>query len=214
MTKTEDLSGNGRQKLIQVARTLFAQRGFDAVSVREIARESGMNLSLVSYHFGGKEGLYKTIIEEHVTGVERNLRTIIESHKNLPEGKVSFTKVIDSILRMFFDSRENNPEISNIMQRERFSGLPFAREVHERVFAPIAIAFDDLVKEAHRQKILHPDVRSTTFFVCMLESLLGYFSFMECQLNFTQSKNAHSFPVEKEKFIQFLVRLYSEGIYK
>ena len=52
-----------REKLLEVAVHLFAQKGLDGVSTRDLAREAGLNISLISYYFGGKEGLYRAVLE-------------------------------------------------------------------------------------------------------------------------------------------------------
>lgn len=52
-----------RAKLIESATPLFAAKGFAAVSVREVAHAAGANIAAVSYHFGGKEGLYHAVLE-------------------------------------------------------------------------------------------------------------------------------------------------------
>lgn len=49
---------NSKQKILSAATKLFAHKGFDAVSVREICKEANANLCLISYHFGGKQELY------------------------------------------------------------------------------------------------------------------------------------------------------------
>ncbi len=48
--------------LLNTGARLFATRGFHGVSVRELTREAGVNLATISYHFGGKSGLYEAII--------------------------------------------------------------------------------------------------------------------------------------------------------
>ena len=48
-----------RAKLLAAAVTLFGEKGFKAVSVREIADFAATNLAAISYHFGDKSGLYK-----------------------------------------------------------------------------------------------------------------------------------------------------------
>jgi TetR/AcrR family transcriptional regulator len=53
-----------RAKLVAVATPLFAAKGYHAVTVREIARLGGVNLSMISYYFQGKEGLYRAVLEE------------------------------------------------------------------------------------------------------------------------------------------------------
>ena len=50
-------------QLIHVAQHLFAEKGFKATTIQDIAREAGVNVSLVSYHFKGKEGLFCACIE-------------------------------------------------------------------------------------------------------------------------------------------------------
>ncbi|MBO6827393.1 MAG: CerR family C-terminal domain-containing protein [Sneathiella sp.] len=53
-------------KLLEIAGPLFADRSFDSVSTREIADRAGVNLSAISYHFGGKEGLYRAVFQKIV----------------------------------------------------------------------------------------------------------------------------------------------------
>lgn len=52
-----------RKKIINAAIVLFASKGFDSTSTREICRHAGVNLSLIPYYFGNKSGLYIDIIE-------------------------------------------------------------------------------------------------------------------------------------------------------
>lgn len=52
-----------KQRILQAAKMLFAKQGFDATSLRQICETAGANTALVSYHFGGKEQLFKAIYE-------------------------------------------------------------------------------------------------------------------------------------------------------
>ena len=52
-----------RQRLIDESLRLFAEHGFKGVSVRDIAAAAQANVAAVSYHFGSKQGLYRTIFE-------------------------------------------------------------------------------------------------------------------------------------------------------
>jgi AcrR family transcriptional regulator len=51
-----------REQLLDVARSVFAERGYDAASVEEIADRAEVSKPIVYEHFGGKDGLYQTII--------------------------------------------------------------------------------------------------------------------------------------------------------
>ncbi|WP_242012218.1 CerR family C-terminal domain-containing protein [Pseudodesulfovibrio cashew] len=53
-----------RATLIQTGSRLFAINGYHGVSMRTLAAEAGVNLATVSYHFGGKAGLYEAILRQ------------------------------------------------------------------------------------------------------------------------------------------------------
>ena len=56
MTQPEET--NTRTRLLEAAIVCFAEKGFDATGIREIAQKAKANSALVQYHFGGKTGLY------------------------------------------------------------------------------------------------------------------------------------------------------------
>lgn len=58
------MENDPKKRIIEIATELFAQKGYAAVGVREIAKEADVNLSMISYYFGGKTGLLKSITEE------------------------------------------------------------------------------------------------------------------------------------------------------
>ncbi|WP_306204831.1 TetR/AcrR family transcriptional regulator [Actinoplanes sp. RD1] len=55
-----------REQLIIVARQLFAERGFEAASVEEIAARAEVSKPVIYEHFGGKEGLYAVVVDREV----------------------------------------------------------------------------------------------------------------------------------------------------
>ncbi len=58
-----------REQLIQVGLHLFAEKGYEAVSVEEISAVAKVSKPVVYEHFGGKEGLYAVIIDRQVSGL-------------------------------------------------------------------------------------------------------------------------------------------------
>src|SRR5512132_912369 len=61
-----------REQLLNVGRSLFAEKGFEATSVEEIAAKAGVSKPVVYEHFGGKEGLYAVV-------VDREMRALLEA---------------------------------------------------------------------------------------------------------------------------------------
>jgi len=58
-----------RRKLIAASTPLFARKGLHGVNVRTLAKAAGVNLSMISYYFGGKSGLYAAVLEEQFAGL-------------------------------------------------------------------------------------------------------------------------------------------------
>ena len=63
MAKTAEIVdlSKGKTKLIKVAMAMFAERGFDGVTVRDISSEAGVSVGLINHHFGSKEGLREAV---------------------------------------------------------------------------------------------------------------------------------------------------------
>jgi AcrR family transcriptional regulator len=55
-----------REQLITIGRQLFAERGFDATSIEEVAARAKVSKPVVYEHFGGKEGLYAVVVDREV----------------------------------------------------------------------------------------------------------------------------------------------------
>ena len=65
--RTRMSASERREQLIAVARGLFAERGFDATSVEEVAARAQVSKPVVYEHFGGKEGLYAVVVDREIT---------------------------------------------------------------------------------------------------------------------------------------------------
>jgi AcrR family transcriptional regulator len=73
---------NTRQELIGAAERLFASRGIEGPSLREITREAGQrNTGALQYHFGDREGLLKAVISKHEPGVDTILRGLLDQQE-------------------------------------------------------------------------------------------------------------------------------------
>jgi len=67
-------------QIIETAERLFAERGFDGTSVRDIADEAGVNVAMISYYFGSKEKMMEALFELRVGSVKIRVESLIK-HK-------------------------------------------------------------------------------------------------------------------------------------
>ncbi len=68
-----------REQLLAISRSLFAERGFEATSIEEIAARANVSKPVVYEHFGGKEGLYAVV-------VDREMRHLLDNVTNALTG--------------------------------------------------------------------------------------------------------------------------------
>ena len=118
-----------REQLIRVARQLFGTRGYDAVSVEEIASAAGVSKPIVYEHFGGKEGLYQVIVDREVKALSDILRSQMR-----PEH--SARAVLEGIVVTLLDFIEENADGFHLLAHQ--SPTAVRSETFETVMADIA----------------------------------------------------------------------------
>lgn len=71
-----------RTQLIGVARSLFAERGYEATSIEEIAQRAQVSKPVVYEHFGGKEGLYAVVVDREMADLLHRITASLQSHRS------------------------------------------------------------------------------------------------------------------------------------
>lgn len=66
-----------REQLIVIGRQIFAERGFDATSIEEVAARAKVSKPVVYEHFGGKEGLYAVVVDREVRALLDRITTAL-----------------------------------------------------------------------------------------------------------------------------------------
>ncbi|MAW85573.1 MAG: TetR family transcriptional regulator [Phyllobacteriaceae bacterium] len=67
-----------RERVLDAAERLFADHGFDAVSIRQIAQEAEVTLGVVGFHSGSKEALFSTILKRRVDMLSAGRRAALD----------------------------------------------------------------------------------------------------------------------------------------
>jgi len=65
-------SGSTKERILGAAESLFAQRGFDGASLRQLTAAAGVNLAAVNYHFGSKEKLVEQIFRRRLDALNNS----------------------------------------------------------------------------------------------------------------------------------------------
>ena len=93
-----------RATIIEVAKRLFATKGFHGVSIDEIVKEVGVSPAILYRHFTSKEDLYQAVLQEFSCTRESYVETVVEDD-------ISFEKVLRGMTRVFVNSIVNDPDL-------------------------------------------------------------------------------------------------------
>ncbi len=140
-----------REQLIDIARGLFAERGFDGTSVEEISSRAEVSKPVVYEHFGGKEGLYAVVVDREVRRLLDMMRTALTGghpRELLEQAALALLDYIDSSSDGFRILVRDSPVgsstgsfvsiISDIARRvEHILGDEFANRGFDATYAPM-----------------------------------------------------------------------------
>lgn len=85
-------------QIIETAEILFADKGFDGTSVRDIADEAGVNVAMISYYFGSKEKLLDALFETKIGRIQVRVENLLKDDTIKPLQKV-YTLIDEHIER-------------------------------------------------------------------------------------------------------------------
>ena len=107
-------SGDTRGAILAAARSQFASQGFTTTSLRSIAREAGVDASLISHYFGDKAQLLVATLELPVNPIEKLNGVVAGGVDGMAE----------RLLRTFLSAWDPHREVFSAMVRTQFAGPP------------------------------------------------------------------------------------------
>lgn len=112
-----------KDKMLDAAVRLFHTQGYDGTSVRDIAEKANVNVALVSYHFGGKKGLYEKLMTQFLEGYLHVMKG------ELSRDSVSVKEQLFSMLRALITYQSTNHYVARMVHREMTLDSMLVREL-------------------------------------------------------------------------------------
>jgi AcrR family transcriptional regulator len=97
----KDRKVEAKQRIFDAALALFAQKGYDAVGIREIAKAASVNISMINYYYHGKIGILKAMVNECYEKYYEAVGAIYDE-------KVAPEDVIRIVIKKVIDFHRNN----------------------------------------------------------------------------------------------------------
>ncbi len=99
--------------IINAAEKLFAEKGFDGSSVRDIAQEAEVNVAMISYYFGSKEKLMEAVFEKRTGDIRIKVENL------LLDSSISHLQKVNILIDDYVDKFIHQQEFHKIMMREQ-----------------------------------------------------------------------------------------------
>ncbi|MFI5697504.1 TetR/AcrR family transcriptional regulator [Kribbella sp. NPDC051586] len=139
-------SAERREQLITIARGLFAQKGYEATSVEEIAHRAEVSKPVVYEHFGGKEGLYAVV-------VDREVRALLDGVTGaLTAGRAH--ELVEQAALALLDYIENNADGFRILVRDSPVGSSTGSFIS--ILSDVATRVEHILAEEFKRRGLDP----------------------------------------------------------
>lgn len=145
MAKPDPSLPGTRERLIEAAGRVFADRGFGHATVREICAEAGANLAAVNYHFRDKAGLYSAVIAQAQVGHGPMGRVRSEVVAGAtPEGRLRV--FIQNYMMRLFDEQRPTWN-SKLIAREMIEPTAALDDVVVNMIRPRFVLLSSLVRD-------------------------------------------------------------------
>lgn len=155
-------------EILQVAEKLFAEKGFDGTSVREIAKLARINIAMISYYFGSKEKLLESIVLHRIGNMGLRL-------ENLLHEDISPILKIERIIEYYILQVNKNKHIHQIVNLEisnkkrdiNFDSFKDLKKNNLKIVTSI-------VNEGQKQGLFKPDVNVALLSPLIIGSLVYF----------------------------------------
>lgn len=191
--------GDCRSRLMEVGIRLFAARGLYGVSVRELSQAAEANISMISYYFGGKEGLYSAVLQEQFACFDQ----IEEIRRQGAEP----LEVIEGYVRWTIRRHRDNPYLLRFYTSELTNPTPcFATIVRPSIAKVIRILIE-VVDDGINRRQFRQELHAANA-VLALAGMVNYFFLSTLA---TEELISHSAEKDEELIRQY-VDIFTRGI--
>lgn len=117
--QTDVVAQRTRQRIVESAMTLFAARGFEAVSLRDIAAHSGVTHGLIRHHFGSKEDIWRAVIDTALQEFVAAMTPLLEAAMT---GNSTALAAVKAVSRTVIVISGHYPEVPRLLMHEGVEG--------------------------------------------------------------------------------------------
>lgn len=212
MFKIIFMTAKSRNTIIQVAKTLFGEKGFNDTSVREIAKRGKVNVAMIAYYFGCKEKLYESVLQEFAHEKYQDIRVILTS----PQNEEDFKNKIQQLIAKMMTNYSEDAALLKILIREMNADKTKAQKGLVEVVSPFFLAMKNFFQAAIDQKIIsekYSDKNSADILALLFLAVLSHPVQSEVPIKRNLGMTLHDEHFQKI-YSEHLLSLFFNGVLK
>jgi len=187
-----------RASILAVAKVLFADKGFHAVSVDEIARRVGVSPAVLYQHFSSKDDLYEAVLES----LSAPRETYIEAALDGPD---DFASVLHRITKVFISRIEEDPDYIRMELLGALEGGDIAKRFFASRWQSIVDYIEYSLQELVREKRISAVNERTA--ALLFQGMIREAIYNKCIVNAERYKD-----ISMDKLIRQLLQLFLQAI--
>ncbi len=157
-----------RERLLEAASHVFSKKGYSGATVKAIAQEAGCNVSLISYHFDGKEGLFKALLESFGRERLKDAEKILSPPDNIADLRAKLRLWMEQFLLC----QVQDDSICGILHRENILEEEFLWDIFQGTFLKTFEAMVKFFDSARKSGITRKEVDPVSTVTMMFGSLI------------------------------------------
>ncbi len=189
--------------ILEKAEALFAAKGYEGTTVRDIAQAAGINLAMINYYFGSKEKLMEILFKERMGSVKMRIEAVVNSKDISPFQK--FDILIDQYITRVFSRQDFYKVMFTEQLLQKNTNVLNALKEYKREFISL---IDEVIAQGSAQGIFTNGVDT----MILLNSMTG--TVMNMLINKEHYREYHNHTLNDEAFEEIIKTKLSEHLKK
>ena len=192
---------DAKEKLLAAATRLFAEKGFAGVSIRQLAEAAGVNSAMISYYYGGKEGLYEAVLTTQYERLLAKFEAVADLEAPLNEKIRQYAEVIR------LTHTADQPLMARLIQGELTSPTACMEKVVRNYASRIVRIVGGILQEGIDSGEMRTDI-PLNYATMALAGMINFF-FILREVTRTMVPDLY---LGDEEFVEAALKIYLKGM--
>ncbi len=138
---------NSKERILKAAVKLFAEKGYEGTSIREICKDAQSNICMISYYWGGKKELYQGIIDDLLSRLKEYAQSFIDFkvNPNTLEKKEQINlliTILDKFIAFFYSENISKDMIIFLLKEQQNPDFTVTSETFKYLRVVVGAVFN------------------------------------------------------------------------